>query len=330
MFRLNLFPRFILFVVFIISLAGCTYPETTPIAQWRHVDEGAYAADVSTDGTLAVVSGVSNGIKVWRIGEAEPLFNWSHQGGLDNTVGSLHISADNKYVITADREAFALWSLETGEPEGFWRIDEASIRDVAVSNNGNGVLVARSNGHVMYFEPRTERRLEFLGHQEKVNSIDLSPNGKFALTGGNDYIAYLWSTETGQIIHTFTHPTRVTKVVLDDLGRFAFTADSQRKSQIWDVQTGEPVSSLKYIARQKMFTDAVFSEDGKYLLTGSPARQVYLWDIQTGMQQQSWQVAARESSTPPTAVVYGVGFNSDGNIVTESSSGLAEVWQKDE
>lgn len=323
-----MFPKLLLLVVFISGSMGCSFPDSTPIAQWRHVEEGAYAADVSADGTLAVVSGINNGINVWRIGEPTPLFQWSHQGEGNNLVVSLHISADNTHVVTADREAFALWSLKTGDPIGFWRIDEASIRDVAVSNDGNGILVARSNGKVMFFEPKTQRRLEFLGHQEKVNSIDLSPNGKFALTGGNDYIAYLWSTDSGQIIHTFTHPTRVTKVALDDNGRYAFTADSQSKSQIWNVQTGEPVSTLKYFARQKIFTDAVFSKDGKYLLTGSPSRQVHLWNLHDGSEISAWKVASRESVSPPTAVVYGVGFMSDGNIVTESSSGLAEIWQR--
>ncbi|BFT31986.1 PQQ-binding-like beta-propeller repeat protein [Alteromonas sp. D210916BOD_24] len=324
-----MFLRIVLLIVLISGSIGCSIPDTTPLKHWRHVEEGAYAADISTDGTITVVSGVNNGINVWRIGDSEPLYHWGHQGEGNNSVMAVHISADKRYVVTADREAFALWSMQTGEPEGFWRIDESSIRDVAVANNGNGILVARSSGKVMYFEPRTSRRLEFLGHQEKVNSIDISPNGKFALTGGNDYIAYLWSTETGQIIHTFTHPTRVTKVALDDEGRFAFTADSQDKSQIWNVQTGQPVSALNYISRQKIFTDAEFSKDGKYLLTGSPSRKSYLWDVQTGDQLQAIQVASRETVSPPTAVVYGVAFMPDGNMVTTSSSGLTEVWLRE-
>lgn len=323
-----MFPRILLLVALVGGVTACTIPESTPLQQWRHVEEGAYAADISTDGTLAVVSGITNGINVWRMGEETPLYHWSHQGEGNNLVISIHISADKTHVVTADREAFALWSLESGEPIGFWRIDEASIRDVAVANNGKGILVARSSGKVMYFEPNTQRRLEFMGHQEKVNSIDISPNGKFALTGGNDYIAYLWSTDSGQIIHTFTHPTRVTKVALDDQGRYAFTADSQSKSQIWNVQSGEAIADLKYIARQRIFTDAVFSDDGNHLLTGSPSRQVYLWDLHNGDQVGAWKVASRTSVSPPTAVVYGVAFMSDGNIVTESSSGLAEVWQR--
>ena len=61
------------------GLAGCIVPDTTPDNQWRIVEDGAYAADVSVDGQLSVMSGINNGIHVWRFGEAQPLFQWSHQ-----------------------------------------------------------------------------------------------------------------------------------------------------------------------------------------------------------------------------------------------------------
>lgn len=311
-----------------LFLSACSVPDSESVQRWQHAQESAYAADISPDAKFSIVSDASNGIHVYDLTTHEPLYQWGHQGGADNLVSAVHIAADNSYVVTADREAFAVWNMTSGEPEGFWRIDESTIRAVAVANQGQGVLVARATGQVMYFEPATGRRLEFLGHQEKVNSIDISPNGKYALTGGNDYVAYLWSTDTGQIIHTFTHPSRVTMVALDDEGRYAFTADSQKKSQIWNVQTGAPISQLQFIERQKIFTDAVFSKDGNYLLTGSPSRGVHLWDVKTGKQVNEWKVKANTHTMPPTAVVYAVAFVDDQYILTESSSGWAELWNR--
>lgn len=49
-----MFHRIALLIVLIGNSMGCSVPDTTPIQQWRHVEEGAYAADISTDGTLAV------------------------------------------------------------------------------------------------------------------------------------------------------------------------------------------------------------------------------------------------------------------------------------
>ena len=320
------FKTTLLLAFFSVLLSACSVPETEPEERWLHAEDGAYAADISPNGEYSVVSGVDNGINVWHNKDNNLLFYWQHQSEGNNLVLAIHISADNKFVVTSDREAFALWSIESGEPVGFWRIHESTIRDVAVTNNGTGILVGRSNGKVMYFEPETGRRLEFLGHQERINSVDISPNGEYALTGGNDYVAYLWSTRTGQIIHTFTHSSRISSVTLDDEGRFAFTADSKQGAKIWNAQTGAQMSNLQYIARQKIFTDAVFSDDGKYLLTGSPSRNIYLWDVKNGEQVDEWKVAAKQGTRPATAVVYAVGFVDKKTILSESSSGLAEMW----
>jgi WD40 repeat protein len=309
------------------TLMSCGGSSDVPVSAFRHAEGGSHASHISADNTIAVVSTIDNGITVWDLATNEQRYVWRHQDDGSNSVTNIHIAFDNSYVVTADREAFALWNLELGEPEGFWRIDEASIRDIAVSNQGRGILVGRGNGKVMFFEPKTGRRLEFLGHQEKINSVDISPNGFYALTGGNDYLAYLWDTRTGQVIHKFEHPSRVTKVSLDDQGRYAFTADSKRDARVWDLVTGKEVSNLQYSARQRIFTTAVFSDDGKYLLTGSPSRRINRWDVKTGAELNEWRVSAREGSKPASAVVHDVGFIGDSEIISESSNGLLEKWK---
>jgi WD40 repeat protein len=306
---------------------ACGGASDVPVSSFRHAEGGSHASHISADNTISVVSTIENGITVWDLVTNEKRYVWRHQDDGSNSVTNIHIAYDNSYVVTSDREAFALWNLSIGEPEGFWRIDESSIRDIAVSNQGRGILVGRGSGKVMFFEPKTGRRLEFLGHQEKINSVDISPNGFYALTGGNDYVAYLWDTRSGQVIHKFDHPSRVTKVALDDQGRYAFTADSKRDARIWDLVTGKEVSNLKYMARQRIFTTAVFSDDGKYLLTGSPSRRINRWDIKTGKELNEWRVSPREGSKPSAAVVHDVGFIGDSEIISESSSGLLEKWK---
>lgn len=324
----NLINAFFMLLAIGLS-SGCSDAFKTPIETRLHSEDGAMAADISASGKLSVVSSIERGLTVWDLSSDQPKFEWRHQGDGNNLVTNIHIAADASYVVTSDREAFALWSVTSGEPIGFWRIDESHIRDIAVSNSGNGILVGRSNGKVMYFEPNTGRRLEFLGHQEKINSIDLSPNGRFALSGSNDYVAYLWSTENGQIIHTFTHTNRVTRVALDDQGRYAFTADSTNQANIWDVQTGERISQLDIFVRQQIFTDAVFSDNGEWLLTGSPSRRVNLWSVQSGKELSEWRVEPNKHASLRTAVVNAVAFVDEASIVSESSSGLAEFWEID-
>lgn len=312
----------------IFLLTACNPQGSRPINYFQHSDDGSLAADFSEDAAIGIVSSIDKGIVVWDLEYNQKIYQWNHQGqdGNINVIGNVQIAPDKSHVVTADRDAFAIWSLKTGEPVGFWRIDESTVRDIAVSNNGRAMLIGRGNGKVLFFEHLTGRRLEFLGHQEKINSVALSPNGFYALTGGNDYVAYLWDTRTGQVLYRFDHPSRVTKVALDNQGRYAFTADSQKHARIWDLTTGQEKSRLKFIQRQKIFSAARFSKDGKWLLTGSPDRHLSLWDIETGAKEKDWKVRPSEDSLTRSAVVYAVAFYGENQVISESSSGWAEIW----
>ena len=117
---------------------ACGGSSDVHVSSFRHAEGGFNASHISADNTIAVVSSIENGITVWDLITKEQRYVWRHQEDGSNSVSNIHISFDNSYVVTSDREAFALWNLEVGEPEGFWRIDEVSIRDIAVSNQGRG------------------------------------------------------------------------------------------------------------------------------------------------------------------------------------------------
>lgn len=318
---------FCLFILVGAFLSACSIPESKPLSRYNLAEDGVYAADIHSDKQIAVVSEVGGAIKVHNLANNKLMYSWRHQGEGLNLVDNVRFSKDGNYVVTSDSEAFAIWQVSSGEPIGFWRIDESTIRDIAVANNAAAVLVGRANGTVMFFEPKTERRLEFIGHEEKINSVDLSANGSYALTGSNDYKAYLWDTQTGQIIHVFEHPHRVSQVLIDQNAKYLFTADSQDKAQIWDAQTGAEVSRLHFIERQLIFTSARFSDDSQYLLTGSPAKRLALWEVKTGKLVKEWRVAPNDGPAPQSAVVYAVDFMQSGPV-SISSSGNYEKWQK--
>ncbi|XOV80146.1 MAG: WD40 repeat domain-containing protein [Aestuariibacter sp.] len=315
-----------LLLLCILLLHGCGLKTDKAVLSFQHADDGTQAADIAANGKVSVVSSIDLGLLVWDLEYDQKIYQWGVGGEGANLISNVRIAFDSSYVVSSDRDSFALWNLQNGEPEGFWRIDESTIRDVAVADQGVGILVGRGNGTVLFFEPFSGRRLEFLGHQEKINSVDISPNGRYALTGSNDYVAYLWDTQSGQVIYRFDHPTRVTKVAIDPKGRYLFTADSQKAARIWDVQTGKEVSNLSFIQRQKIFTAVEFSDDGSKLLTGSPNRHLSMWDVATGELLESWRVKPNEHAIGKSAIVYAVGFYNEGQVISESSSGWAEVW----
>jgi len=332
LFSLRIFRLLTLILTFSLLSSGCQPVGNKPIQRWQQAVEGAYAADISRDAQYSVISSIHHGISLWDIKNNALKFNWAQQqNSSDNLVLLTDIADDNNFVLTANRTDFALWDMNTGKSAGFWKVNGSNIRDISVANEGKYLLLGKANGKVEHITLATGRRLEFLGHQEKVNSVDMLPNGRIAISGGNDFVAYVWDTQSGQVIYRFNHPTRVSKVALDSKGRFAFTADSRKSANIWDLKTGKLISKLKYTQRQEIFSSVRFSPDGKYLLTGSPSRTVSLWDVKTGKRTNKWHVTPKEAKRPTGAVVYGVAFGDNAlnkhTVYTISSSGYVELWQ---
>ena len=312
----------------IIFIQACTPSAGKPLQRYQHSIEGSYAGDISNDGKWSVTSSIHHGISVWDLEKNALIYQWSQQqNSSDNLVLAIDISDTNSHTLTASRENFALWNMKTGKSEGYWKVRESNIRDIAISNNGDYLLIGKGNGTVVHVAVDTGRRLEFLGHKEKINTVDMMPNGRVAMSGGNDFIAYVWDTVSGQVIYQFNHTSRVSKVALDPQGRFAFSADSMKSAYIWDLKTGKLITQLKGTKRHEVFSSARFSPDGKTLATGAASSKVSLWDIATGKRTASWHVTPKEANRPTGAVVYSLAFSDNNTLLTESSSGYAERWQ---
>jgi WD40 repeat protein len=320
------FPFKLLFLLpCLIFVFSCSQSDT-PLQQYEHAVEGAFAAEISQNGDYSITSSIHHGLGLWDNRNNKLLYQWQHRNAESNDIYIVRISADNSYALSASRNEFAIWSIKTGQSVGFYKVSDSPIRDIRLSASGRYALYGQVNGKVVHIDLKTGRRLEMPIHSEKVNSVDLSANGLYALSGGNDHRAFLWNTKTAQIIQQFSFKNRVSMVKLEDQGRYAFVADNQKSSQIWNIETGELQSTLIYTARQSIFSSVRFINEGKQLLTGNGTKTVRLWDTNSGLSLQKWIVTPRKETRPKTAVVYSATLWDGDNIATESSAGFLEIW----
>ncbi|ROQ23395.1 WD40 repeat domain-containing protein [Gallaecimonas pentaromativorans] len=350
-------PRVLLFCV--VLLFGCS-PKPQSLASWPVVGNGAYGADISVPAGLAAISGDPEGVVVWSLKDNKPRYRLqmnvapptkaalTRDGYKPDDrlpaeplpVTLVRFSVNGDYLVTADQTRIALWKSDDGENLGYWqagsyrgspRIDEPgtsqvqTLRDIAVSSGGNFIAYAQADGVVTHFNRITGRRLEFLGHSEKVNSIAMSGNGLYVLSGGNDHRAFLWNSQTGQVVRKFDASNRVVLVAMTDDGRYAFTDDADNNAVVWDIRTGEVKARLVTKAKQELFTAARFSSDGNRLLTGGPGRQLIMWDTQSGQRLWQTEVGVSKGFGPRSAVVYATAFARD-RVYSVSSAGLLEAW----
>jgi len=311
----------------LLTLAACQEGEKS-VAEWPHAAVAVLDADISRDGKLALVSSINFGAALWDLEKDQLKFQWKHSDDPQRAITALRLSPDGKRAITADEDTFIIWNTTSGKAYGFWQAP-AQIRDVAISDLGRYVLLGLADGRAVHIDMNTGRRLEFTGHRnEAIASVDLSANGVWAFTGGNDYRAILWNSKTGQPRQLFEHSTRVTKLRLGPDGQQAFTSGTKGNAFVWDLNTGEQKVRLALKKKEYVISSANFSSDGNLIVTGAPGRDISLWQIADGTRIKKWRARTRTQGKPSGAIIYAVAFiENDQFVLSESSAGYGEKWQ---
>lgn len=306
-------------------IVGCE-ASSIPLKQSKHTAIATYDADISDDGRFSVVASVNHDAGFWDLDKNALLYNWSHSDQSDVGIIAVDISPDGTRVATATDNNIAIWDTSNGKNLGFYSLPESDLRDLAISDRGEYLVLGLGDSRVVHINLKTGRRLEFLGHTEAINSLDISPNGRYVLSAGNDYKAIFWDSKTGQALQQWKHNSRVILVALSRDGQLAFTAGNKANAFIWDLRTGDKVSKLDLAQRQYVLSAARFSPDNLTLLTGAPSRQLILWNVESGKLEKQILVSQRKKNRPTGAIIYAVGFSKNGELLTESSAGFGEVW----
>lgn len=321
--------RFVYYMAVSLLVTACQ-PQEKSVAEWPHAAVGVLDAAISRDGRFALVSSVNFGAAYWDLNNNQLKFQWKHNEDPQDAITSVNLSPDGSRAITANQRTFIIWNTSSGKAYGYWEAP-ADIRAVAISDKGRYVLLGLGSGLAVHIDMNTGRRLEFTGHRaEAVASVDLSANGTWAFTGGNDYRAILWNAWSGKPHQLFEHDTRVTKLKLDPSGKQGFTSGTLGNATIWNLQTGETISKLDLNQREYVISAANFSHDSSQLVTGAPGKDISLWEVQTGKRIKQWRARTRQQGKPSGAIIYAVAFSQDDRFVlSESSAGFGEKWRID-
>ena len=122
---------------------------------------------------------------------------------------------------------------------------------------------------------------ELTGHQDWVNSVALSGDGRYIVSGSGDRTVAVWDLQTGARLHELTgHQGGVTSVALSGDGRHIVSGSRDGTVAVWDLQTGARLHELT--GHQGWVSSVALSGDGRYIVSGSGDRTVAVWDLQTG------------------------------------------------
>jgi WD40 repeat protein/serine/threonine protein kinase len=157
-----------------------------------------------------------------------------------------------------------------------------------------------------------------LVHGSSVAAVAFSPDGRLAVTAGEDHMARLWEVATGQPFGPpLAHAAPVTAVAFSHDGHSLLTL-SGGMATVWSTA---PAGSLRFqIHDAAGTTTAAFSPDGARLLTAAEDGSVRFWATVTG-QPLGPTLAHR-------ARVNTVAFSPDGRLVlTGGADYRVRLWE---
>jgi WD40 repeat protein len=202
-----------------------------------------------------LAGGFANGrLVLWDVQQETPVLTSSQQHS-DQVLG-VAFGPDGKFLASAARfrrrtvfDALRLWDAETAE----------AVHELGADSAGSG-------------------------HTAAVNSVALSPDGRWLASGSGDQTVRLWSLETRRELPALRaeHVDAVRCVAFSPDSRQLASASYDGTVMVRDVQTGRLLFRLEGHVGQ--VNSVCYSRDGSRIASGSSDRTIKVWDAATGQE----------------------------------------------
>ncbi|XP_058791457.1 cilia- and flagella-associated protein 52 [Phymastichus coffea] len=209
------------------------------------------AVTLTRDGKRIISGGCDGQVRVWEIGprvQRLVCVMKEHRG----SITSLHVNRDSSEVISSSTDGTCIvWDLQRYARKQVL-IGNTMYMDACFSPNGVQILTCGTDRKITYWETldgSLVRELEGSG-AGALNSIDVSPDGKYFVTGGNDSVVKLWSYDAGETTHVgMGHAAIITAVKFSPDGKNIVTVSADGAIMIWK-SPFEAKSAGSYVSKK--------------------------------------------------------------------------------
>ncbi|MFS8823471.1 WD40 repeat domain-containing protein, partial [Synechococcus sp. W60.2] len=254
-------------------------------------------------------------------------------------ITALAISPDgNLLVAGGDDGVIRFWDPQAGQLLQSWTGHEGSIETLAISPNGTFLVSGGADKTVRVWDlaalgdPALRSgegvpRLQLQGHTDLINSVAISPDGRWIASGSADRTIRLWQAEDGQLVRTIdsaaypvTQGAGITAVAFAPSGLaeegsspwILVAANGNPAVYLWDPRSG---ALLKTLEADYPIEQVLLSPDGRHLLAAS-ASGIWIWNVGTG---------SRERTLPqPLSGLATLALSPDGRLLASSTDHRAQ------
>ncbi|KAG0269262.1 hypothetical protein BGZ95_002141 [Linnemannia exigua] len=252
-------------------------------------------------------------VRLWETNTAAPLDDLGPFGGSVEAASPLSSDLNHSPSSTLRRALSSGSSTNSGD-------HTFSFSSVACSSDGRVVSSCMADMVLLYDAETGAFTAALRGHENSVNSLAFSPDGKALVSGSYDKTARIWNVQERQSVQTLAeHTEPVTAVSFSPTGLHVATGSDDRFVRIWSVRTGKLFYKLS--GHTEEIGSLSYSPDSNLLHLASGGRDmtIKLWRARDGRIDRDLK--------GHTNAVESVSFSSNGKrLVSGSRDKTARIW----
>ncbi len=241
----------------------------------RH-DASVNSLAVSGDKQWMVSGSSDNTIKLWRVNDG--LLDRTLEGH-QASVNQVLFSPDHRQILSASADrTIKLWSLEGRILKSFVG-HKRSVTAIAYAPDGRSFLSASKDKTLRQWNVKTGQYIQLNVQPTRINSIQYSNNGQYAVTAG--WEAIVWEMPSAKIKTRIPlNDVTVTEIKINQQGTLLAIADWSGAIKLWDLKNDKFLDiKLGHVAGVQSID---FSPDGNRLISASMDGTIKLWNLHNG------------------------------------------------
>lgn len=186
---------------------------------------------------------------------------------------------EDEAIATTDLGSLVRWDLTSFQQVSSKKLHTGAIRH-AVMYGGDNLVTCGDDHAIRITSLKTEGPARVLPeHAARVNCLDVSGNGRFVLSGGDDSKVRLYNVFASRLMHEVEIPAqRVTSVALME-SRGLFAASYGSTVLVWRISDKQLVTTVAYPLE---IVDIELTWSGPFLVIGGSDGKPKLWNLETG------------------------------------------------